>query len=378
MKINMNRKYKTFYFFDIIKKVSIMNKKYKIFGITLLIVTILVVGVFAAPRIKDIVTDAGSFGSYGGGGGGYSGGGYSGGYSGGSSWRSSSSSSSSSSDPMTFGEAVAGHIGMTVHSIIFLIIPLKILLDERKKIKPKITASFIIIATLIRLAIVIPLDAICLGLGFGIDIVSIMGIGLVLFLGVITSRPNHPSLKKQEINPKVLEEYGIVNIPVLKEELYNIFKEIEIAWMNFDNKALQKYCTDELSNSYISQLEAFKIKKYKNIMSNFNCISCYPIKVIKENGIISLTIILNVKMKDYIINTETNLVVKGHESIINDMTYELVYVKTEEQVSKFCTNCGAKLNDNHGTKCEYCGSQIVMIDSNWKMSEKRLLKQIRK
>ena len=148
--------------------------------------------------------------------------------------------------------------------------------------------------------------------------------------------------------------------------------------MNFDNKSLQKYCTDELSNSYIAQLETFKIKKYKNIMSDFNCISCYPIKILKENGIITITIILNVKMKDYVINTENNLVVKGHESIINDMTYELVYVKTEEQVSKFCTNCGAELNEDNGTKCEYCGSQIVMIDSEWKMSEKRLLRQIRK
>ena len=195
---------------------------------------------------------------------------------------------------------------------------------------------------------------------------------------VASARPSHPLRGKKELTQIDLEKYGIKNIPVLKEELYNIFKEIEIAWMNFDNKSLQKYCTDELSNSYIAQLEAFKLKKHKNIMSDFKCISCIPTNITKENGIITLTIALNVEMKDYVINTENNLVVKGHESIINNMTYELVYVKKEDQVSKYCTNCGAEIKEENGTKCEYCGSQIVMIDSNWVMSEKRLLRQIKK
>ena len=66
--------------------------------------------------------------------------------------------------------------------------------------------------------------------------------------------------------------------------------------------------------------------------------------------------------------------VQDYEEAMN----KLVYVKKEEQVSKYCTNCGAEIKEENGTKCEYCGSQIVMIDSNWVMSEKRLLRQIKK
>ena len=54
------------------------------------------------------------------------------------------------------------------------------------------------------------------------------------------------------------------------QKLYDIFLEVQIAWMNFDYEKLKELCSDELYNSYKSDLEVLKSKHCKNIMQDFN------------------------------------------------------------------------------------------------------------
>ncbi len=157
----------------------------------------------------------------------------------------------------------------------------------------------------------------------------------------------------------------------LKNELYNRFINIQNAWMNFDYDALRELCTDELFNTYKSQLQVLKAKNGKNVMNGFfpKKINIYDVRA--SDGIISVKVYLKVSFFDYVVNTTSKKVTQGKRFKRITNHYEMVFVKSvmDNTVTR-CPNCNASINFVTSGECPYCGSTIVVPPNQLVLSKK--------
>lgn len=168
-----------------------------------------------------------------------------------------------------------------------------------------------------------------------------------------------PDFTKDKFKPIVFEKY----------------KEIQIAWMNFDYEALKKNLTDELYNMYHSQLEALKIKKQKNIMEGFSQEHFSLIDVNRNKDEISVKVRTTIHCYDYVVDDKNN-VVRGNKDKQNTYYYEMTFVRSINSNDSICPNCGAKIENNNSTVCEYCNSKIINRTSHdWVLSKKEMISQ---
>lgn len=168
-----------------------------------------------------------------------------------------------------------------------------------------------------------------------------------------------------------------LDISEFKIEAFDIYKNIQEAWMNFDNEKIRELTTDELYNMYSSQLEILKIKNQKNIMSN---ITKEDVKIIDVsyddiNKIISIDVYLKVSCLDYVINEKTNKVVRGTKDRKLIIEYIVTFVKSSDNKEAKCPNCGAPIEINGSNICSYCKSTLVKVSSKYVMSKKKCIRQ---
>ena len=173
----------------------------------------------------------------------------------------------------------------------------------------------------------------------------------------------------REVSDELLAKYGI-NREEFSQMVYDKYVEIQNAWMNFDYDSLKELLTDELYNTYFAQLEALKVKKQQNIMSDYQLISSKIIDVKEENGRLSVISYLHIKMYDYVVNNKKE-VVRGSDKRKIDIEYHITFVKPlNAKVTNICPNCGGVLNDTTRENCEHCGTIIVKSLDKYVMSKK--------
>lgn len=160
-----------------------------------------------------------------------------------------------------------------------------------------------------------------------------------------------------DANEEIQKYFPNMTEKKLLDILYKKFLDIQYAWMNFDYEALEKLCTDELFNSYKTDLEVLKLKNGKNVMSNFN-LSHYNINgITKENDIISIKMFLHVSFYDYVINTTNEEIIRGNKNGVVHNQYILTFVtKKADNIIK-CPSCGSEISSG-SSQCEYCHTII--------------------
>ena len=184
------------------------------------------------------------------------------------------------------------------------------------------------------------------------------------------------------IDKNVDEEEIKKYIPTFNKEeflnqAYDTFINVQNAWSEFDYEKLRALLTDELYNTYHSQLVALNAKKQKNIMSDFEKIKM-DISDIKVDGSkISLTVSLIVRFHDYVVDKNDN-VVRGNKSTRMQNSYDLTFISTlsskgkKKKKQKNCPSCGAPLKNTSSNVCPYCGSNVVFSDYDWILSKKEI------
>ena len=108
------------------------------------------------------------------------------------------------------------------------------------------------------------------------------------------------------------------------QEVFEVYKDIQIAWMNFDYKTLKELVSEEIYNKYKKQLEELKSKNQKNIMDNIEFKSNKITDVIINDNIIECE--MNITCIDYIIENDDKLI-KGKKDKFCNYTYRLVFTK---------------------------------------------------
>lgn len=207
-----------------------------------------------------------------------------------------------------------------------------------------------------------------------------LGIAVVVILIIIylSNSKNHKKLINDAINNNKLELLDLNNYSEEKKleiEAFNIYKQVQFAWMNFDEDTIRRYTTDEMYNMYLMQLDTLKVKNQKNIMYDINYIISNIKERYEENGQETIVINMKVSCYDFIIDTRNNSIVRGNTTK-KIYSYELTFVKTSDSKElDICPRCGAPVDGNNSGVCEYCKSTLVSNNYTLVMSKKKMLSQ---
>ena len=166
----------------------------------------------------------------------------------------------------------------------------------------------------------------------------------------------------QKFFPGMTEEQ-LLNI------LYQKFVDIQIAWMNFDYKTLERLCSNELYSSYNSDLEVLKSNHGQNIMSDFQCVAYNINGITEENGIVIIKMFLHATFYDYVIDTNTNQIIRGTNTSVVHNQYHLNFVVKRGEDLTICPSCGAKINVG-SSNCDYCHTLIINNYGDFVLSSK--------
>lgn len=162
---------------------------------------------------------------------------------------------------------------------------------------------------------------------------------------------------------------------LLKEQAFNIYKDVQIAWMNFDYDTLRKNLTDEIYNMYVSQLKTLKLKNQQNIMKDIKLKDCQITSIDITNGKEEIQIYLNVTQYDYVVDKDKK-VVRGTDKYKNNVEYKITLIRNmENKKIEKCPNCNAPIDIVSGGVCPYCDSTIINNNEEFVMSKKECIGQ---
>lgn len=155
------------------------------------------------------------------------------------------------------------------------------------------------------------------------------------------------------------------------DQCYQIFCDVQTAWMNFDYDRMRDLVTDELFNQYQNQLKQLDLKNEKNMMEDFELIEAnVDINYDDKDEIDIVNVTMTVAFYDYIVNNKGRII-RGDGNIKQRMTYALTYVRNSKAITN-CPNCNAKLEDGQ-TICKYCHAHIQSVTNKLKLSSKKAL-----
>lgn len=166
------------------------------------------------------------------------------------------------------------------------------------------------------------------------------------------------------------------NLEEFKNTTYDIYKKVQVAWMNFDTDNLRNLVTDEMYNMYVSQLETLKIKNQQNIMSDFELCDFEIIGMENDKTNIAITVAMLISCHDYIIDEYTAETLRGRKDKEVLYHYNMTFIRSINSNSiNYCPNCGAPVSDKASRKCSYCDSIIVSDNHDLVLAKKQVIEQ---
>ena len=208
-------------------------------------------------------------------------------------------------------------------------------------------------------------------------------VGVVIIVSLATSKKNKETTNSVS---NTIKPYDIGKIKkvlpnfdknAFRIQVFDLYKNVEEAWMNFDYETLRKYTTDELYNLYHSQLVALQVKKQKNIMKDFMFKSFEIVGMERIENTIALKVRMTVECFDYVVDKE-NKVVRGTDKDKLVYDYEMTFIKGMDTKINKCPNCNAPLENTNSSVCPYCDSVIVSNNHDWVLAKKQMINQYRK
>ena len=153
--------------------------------------------------------------------------------------------------------------------------------------------------------------------------IFLLGIYIILF-NIITSiiLSIRLSIKINKVK-KIDKEFNKKDI---SKELFNSYKDIQLAWMDSTLTILKDLVNKEIYNDYKTKLDELNKNNQKNIMSSIELKSNKITNIKIDNNIETIECEMNVICYDYIVDNEDK-VVKGK----NDKKYNYLYRLTFER-----------------------------------------------
>lgn len=186
--------------------------------------------------------------------------------------------------------------------------------------------------------------------------------------------PNQDMVLEETVEALIQKVDPLFNKEEFLSWARDLFIKLQYAWADRDWSVIRCFETNELYEQHSTQLKRYiqnkQINKIERVSVNWAKLYKFNIEGDKEH----LTILLNSKMIDYIIDEETKKVLQGdtEKNLIN--TYKLTFVRKKGTQTKpgqttinttNCPNCGAPTQITSSGECPYCGSIITTGDYSW-------------
>ena len=208
------------------------------------------------------------------------------------------------------------------------------------------------------------------GGGDGNPVVALIVIVIFVVIIIIASK------KEKERRAKIIASITIPNFDAnaFLKESYNTFIKVQNAWSEFNYDELQKLLSDELYNSYKSQLKALGLKKQKNIMTDFRLMANYINSFSESDTEYTIKTRMMVKFYDYVVDNDGK-VVRGNKNRKLIINYELTWIKSKSSKANKCPNCNAPLDNVNSSTCPYCNSTIISSSHDFILAKKQAISQ---
>ena len=183
--------------------------------------------------------------------------------------------------------------------------------------------------------------------------------------------------REQQVEAKIKAIDPLFNKEEFIASSKNLFIKLQQAWTDRDWSTIRVFETNELFEQHKNQLQGYIDNNQINVMDRIcvNYANLYDFRQEGDKDI--LTVRLNSRMADYIIDATTKQVLRGDKNTERVNTYILTFIRkkglqTKEGTDKInttnCPNCGAPTQITSSGKCEYCGSVVTTGEYSWVLS----------
>ncbi|MCQ4023087.1 MULTISPECIES: Tim44-like domain-containing protein [unclassified Ruminococcus] len=157
----------------------------------------------------------------------------------------------------------------------------------------------------------------------------------------------------------------------------NVFIGLQRAWTARNLSSIRPFEKEELFEQHSKQLQNYINRRQINVIDNIKITTSYLHKYERDRQYEYLTVYMDVRMSNYIVDADTRNVLTGNPSTIGNTPYLLTFMRRRgvlsngecnKTMSKSCPNCGAVLSMSNSSKCEYCGGIITQSDFDWVLS----------
>ncbi len=164
----------------------------------------------------------------------------------------------------------------------------------------------------------------------------------------------------------------------------NLYVQMQNTWQAKNISSLRPYMTDEFYSQMDRQLDQFRKTGRTDYTENIAVLGVHIIGWKQSSGYDYITIGLNSRITSYTLDDRTGKVLSGDMNTEKFMEYEIdmcrksgtiTQPEEEGQKAATCPHCGAPLKLNASAQCEYCGSVITNVNTDWAICAMRGISQ---
>lgn len=161
-----------------------------------------------------------------------------------------------------------------------------------------------------------------------------------------------------------------------------VYVTLQQAWMERDWSKIRPFEQEELFAQHQKLLQEYLDLGRINVMERINVNQAFLQKYERDPQYEYLTVYLQARMRDYIIDEKTRQVLMGNPNADCYMQYLMKFtrrngVKTDPAAASnivACPHCGAPTQITSAGKCEYCGFIVTTGDYDWVLCDMQAVK----
>lgn len=143
--------------------------------------------------------------------------------------------------------------------------------------------------------------------------ISMFSAAIILYLKVLRSSFNSKKYLKMVSNKDITWKYKNI-----EKQVIQTFYVVQRAWTDMNMKSAKEYMDENLYESFRQKLEWMEVGNKRNILKRIKLINLKPISVHDDEDDMKdlVWFYINGSMVDYMINTKTNEIIEGKNSLI--------------------------------------------------------------
>lgn len=185
--------------------------------------------------------------------------------------------------------------------------------------------------------------------------------------------PVRPAAQNDEIARRIGEHDPGFSTERFLSYSEQVFVQLQQAWTERSWKKVRPLESESLFNLHKAQLDEFirngQINRMENVCVNESFLCDYA----QEEKYEFLTVFMNTRYNDYIVEESTGKVIKGDPNRTYQVQYRLKFMRSvgvqtgehSNETTTRCPNCGAPVDVSETGECSYCGTVITTGEHGW-------------